>query len=150
MSQFYLQDSPNERGQLWTLNEIKLRKNAPPRWTTVSALKGQQTSVLRVRCASFFKRLYIVTVPVLCPNFSMTASFLVTKKGDSNILKFVINYTYALKENIYRKFWFTTILPKTTTLIKNVIDFYPKFHFPFKRVSSVESTMVWTAIAFSP
>ena len=55
-----------------------------------SALKAQQTSVLRVRCASFFKRLYIVTVPVLCPNFSMTAFFLVTKKGDSNILKFVM------------------------------------------------------------
>ena len=34
--------------------------------------------------------LYIVTVPVLCPNFSMTAFFLVTKKGDSNILKFVM------------------------------------------------------------
>ena len=52
----------------------------------------------------YFRRLYIVTMPFLCPNFSMTASFLVTKKGDSNILKFVINYTYALQENIYRKF----------------------------------------------
>ena len=44
----------------------------------------------RLDAPRFFRRLYIVAVPVLCPNFSMNAFFLVTKKGDYNILKFVM------------------------------------------------------------
>ena len=40
ISQFYLQER-----SVMNIKRNKLRKNAPPRWTTVSALKGQQTSV---------------------------------------------------------------------------------------------------------
>ena len=89
-----------------------------------------------------FRRLYIVTMPVLCPNFSMTPFFPVRRKRDYNILKVVINYSYAIQENIHCKFSFTAVLPKTTTLAKNVTYFYPKFHFPFKTGSSGESIIV--------
>ena len=51
--------------------------------------------------------------------FQLSVYFLVTKKGDSNTLKFLINYAHAIKENIYCKFWCTTVHPKTSTLIKS-------------------------------
>ena len=78
----------------------------------------------------------------------MTPFFPVRRKRDYNILKVVINYTYAIQENIDSKFWFTAVLPKTT-LAKNVTYLYPKFHFPFKTGSSGESIIVWTAIAWA-
>ena len=64
---------------------------------TIKRNLTQNYSVSTKRSTDISGESYIVTVlfiyftvPVLCPNFSMTAFFLVTKKGDSNILKFVM------------------------------------------------------------
>ena len=63
------------------------------------------------------------------------------KRGDFYILKFVVNYTYAIQEKSILQILIYHGPAENDHSQKNVTDFYAKFHFPFKTASSEESTM---------